>query len=252
MPAYNCEKFIETAINSIIKQSYSKWEAIIVDDCSTDSTASIIMNYTHKDKRIKFSKLNTNSGAAAARNKGIKMAKGEFIAFLDSDDYWMERKLDKQIKFMRNENACFSCTDYAKIDEKGNFLNKVIKAKKQSDYEQLLKKCPGNSTVIYNAMNLGKYYVPDIRKRNDYLMWLQVIKKAKLLYGHPETLSVHRIREGSISKEKFSLIKYHWKIYREFEKLTYVKSLNLVSYWILKTMVSRLHLFDSLSSILFK
>lgn len=239
MPAYNCEKFIRVSINSIINQSYKNWEVIIIDDCSTDKTADIIMNYTNKDKRIKFLRLNVNSGAAIARNRGINIAKGEFIAFLDSDDYWKKEKLYKQINFMKKNQFNFTCTDYAKINESGEFLNKVIKSREQSNYEQLLKTCPGNSTVVYNANILGKYNIPDIKKRNDYLMWLQVIKKAGILYGYQEILSTHRIRAGSISKGKFDLIKYHWKIYREFEELTYSKSIYLIFYWGLKTIFSK-------------
>lgn len=236
MPAYNCDDFIGTTLESIIAQTYKNWELIIIDDCSTDNTFQIVKVYSLKDTRIKYHKLDINSGAAVARNKAIDLANGKYMAFLDSDDVWFPEKLSKQIEFMRINNYSFSCTSYTKIDDKGNFLNRIIEAKIKSDYNGLLKTCPGNSTVIYDAEVLGKFKIPNIKKRNDYVMWLQVIKKSKYLYGLKEPLGSHRIRSGAISSKKSSLVSYHWKVYREIEKLSLVKSSYLISYWIIETV----------------
>lgn len=236
IPAYNCEKFIEVTLESVISQTYQNWEAIVIDDCSTDNTEIVVKRIMSKDPRIIYHKLSKNSGAAVARNKAIELAKGKYIAFLDSDDLWFPDKLTKQINFMRENNYYFTCTSYSKIDENGNSLNRTIHAKIKSDYEGILKTCPGNSTVIYNAEVLGKFLIPNIKKRNDYVMWLQVIKKAKYLYGIKDVLSAHRIRNNSISSNKFSLVKYHWIVYRRIEKLTLVKSLYLIIYWIIATI----------------
>lgn len=229
MPAYNCEQFIMRAIKTVEKQTYIDWELIIVNDCSSDNTLSIIQNKSC-EKIIVLSN-EKNSGAAFSRNRAIEIATGKYIAFLDSDDLWVENKLEKQLKFMEEHQLCFSCTSYNKIDVNDNDLNRVIKAF-DLDYDGLLKYSPGNSTVIYNSEKLGKFYTPLIKKRNDYIMWLQVIKKAEKLSGLNEVLGSHRIGMQSISSNKFSLIKYHWYIYREVEKLSFIKSAYLVVFWI--------------------
>ena len=237
MPAYNCEKFIGKAIDSVIDQTYNNWEIIVVDDCSTDKTVDVVMEYIKKEPRIKLAKLDKNSGAAAARNKAMELASGRYMAFLDSDDVWFPEKLSKQIAFMQKNNCGFTCTSYTKIDEEGNYLNRTIWAQKKRDYNGVLKTCPGNSTVIYDAGKLGKFKIPDIKKRNDYVLWLQIIKKEKYLYGLEEPLGSHRIRKDGISRNKRSLVGYHWKVYREIEKLSLIKSVYLIIYWILATVL---------------
>lgn len=239
MPAYNSSKFIGESLESIINQSYKNWEVIIIDDCSTDNTGEVVKKLMKKDKRIKYFRLEKNSGAAVARNKAIDFATGKFIAFLDSDDIWFPEKLEKQIKYMKENDYYFTCTSYSKINETGNFLNQIIMAREKSNYNDLLKTCPGNSTVIYNAEVLGKFIIPDIRKRNDYVLWLQVIKKAGYLYGIKEPLGSHRIRKGSISSKKFSLVGYHWEIYRNIEQLSLYKSIYLIVYWIIKSIFKK-------------
>ncbi len=237
MPAYNCGDFIGETLDSVINQSYKNWEVIIVDDCSTDNTAEVVKEYIKKDNRIKYHKLEKNSGAAVARNKAIDLATGKYLAFLDSDDVWFPEKLAKQIGFMEENDYGFSCTSYTKIDEQGEYLNRTIVAQPKRDYDGVLKTCPGNSTVIYNAEKLGKFKIPDIKKRNDYVMWLQVIKKEKYLYGIEEPLGSHRIRTESISSNKRSLLGYHWKVYREIENLSLLKSSYLIVYWVVATVL---------------
>ena len=236
MPAYNCEAFIGEALDSVIRQTYKNWEIIVVDDCSTDRTGDIVQAYIERDPRIKYDKLEINSGAAVARNKAVEIASGTYIAFLDSDDIWFPEKLSRQIRFMQNNDYDFTCTSYTKIDEKGNDLKRTIVAESKRDYDGVLKTCPGNSTVIYNAERLGKFQISNIKKRNDYVMWLQVIKKAKYLFGMKEPLGSHRIRTEGISSKKTSLVGYHWKVYREIEKLSLMKSIYLIIYWVVATV----------------
>ncbi|MHB1454847.1 MAG: glycosyltransferase family 2 protein [Saccharofermentanales bacterium] len=237
MPAFNCAEYIGRTIDSVIGQSYHNWEIIIADDCSTDDTAAVVQAYRAADPRIRYIRMDRNSGAAMARNMAVELAQGRYLAFLDSDDVWFPDKLTRQIDFMKRNCYAFTCTSYTKIDADGRYLDRTVQSKPQSDYESILKSNPGNSTVIYDASLLGKHQIPDIRKRNDYVMWLAIIKKAKILYGMPEALGSHRVREGSISKNKFSLVKYHWKVYREIEKLSLFKSCYLVVYWIAKTIL---------------
>lgn len=234
IPAFNSEQYIEKTLKSVQKQTYSNWEAIIIDDFSHDNTSNIVKSFTELDSRFIYIKLDRNSGAAVARNSGLLIAKGKFIAFLDSDDLWYENKLSFQIHIMNKNNLSFTCTSYNKISDRGHDLKKIIVPKKISNYDKLLKNCPGNSTVIYDANLLGKQFIPDIKKRNDYVMWLQVIKTSVFLYGIQEVLSSHRVRNNSISSNKVALIKYHWFVYRNIEKLGIIKSIKLVLYWITK------------------
>lgn len=226
MPTYNSEMYIKKSINSVLRQTYKNWELIIVDDCSTDTTKKIIRSIN--DERIKLFELTKNQGAAVARNTGLKKARGEFIAFLDSDDLWKPEKLTLQVKYMKKNNYKFTSTNYEEIDEHGDKTGKVIEAKDKLDYNGVLKYCPGNSTVVYNARELGIFFIPNIRKRNDFVMWLQVIKKAKCLYGINENLTQYRVRANSLSINKKSLIKYQWKVYREIEELSILKSMYLL------------------------
>lgn len=231
-PTYNCGKFIAETIESVIDQSYANWEMIIVDDCSKDNTKEVVEEYMKKDNRIKYHLLDKNSGAAVSRTKAMELAKGKYIAFLDSDDLWPKNKLEKQIKFMEDNNYNFTCTDYEQIDEKGNSLNKIIKTKKKTNYNGVLLTCPvGNSTVMYNVEALGKFEVPNIRKRNDDALWLQILKKEEYIYGMDEVLMKYRIRENSISSNKLELVKYHWILYRDIEKLSIPRSAFHIGVW---------------------
>lgn len=230
-PAYNCAEFLGKTIESVISQTYTNWEMIIVDDCSTDNTADVVKNYS--DSRIKYFCLEKNSGAAIARTEAMKIANGEYMAFLDSDDLWFPKKLEKQLDFMNKNGYAFSCTEYEQIDENGICNGKIIKTVKKTDYNRLLLDCPvGNSTVMYNVDKMGKFEVPNIRKRNDDALWLLMLKKERYIYGMPEVLAQYRIRPNSISSNKFKLIQYHWILYRNIEHLSIFRSVFHICWWI--------------------
>lgn len=232
-PTYNCGKFIARTIDSVLAQTYINWEMVIVDDCSQDDTKEVVKGYMEKDSRIRYECLEINSGAAVARTRAMELAEGQYMAFLDSDDIWKPEKLEKQLRFMEDNNINFSCTEYEQIDEDDNKLGKVIKVVKKTDYNRLLLDCPvGNSTVMYNVEKMGKFEVPNIRKRNDDALWLQMLKREKYIIGMPEVLMEYRIRQNSISSNKFNLIKYHWKLYREIEHLNVFRSAFHVCWWI--------------------
>lgn len=224
-PAYNAENYIYKTIQSVKNQTYKNWEMIIVDDHSSDNTVKKINKL--KDSRIKIIELNENAGAANARNRGIEIARGEFMAFLDSDDLWTKDKLSSQIAFMKENNYSFTCTEYAEMDE-NNDVQAIIQVYDQMGYDGVLKYCPGNSTVMYNVKQLGKFYAPLIKRRNDFAMWLQVIKKAGIIYGLHETYSIYRVRSNSLSSNKAKLIKYQWKVFRKIENLPLSKSIYLL------------------------
>jgi len=224
-PSYNSEKFISQTIESVLSQTYKNWEMIIVDDCSTDKSREIIEEYTRKDNRIKLIKLDKNRGPAIARNRAIEEAKGRYIAFLDADDLWLPNKLEKQINFMKENNLEFTYSGYMLIDEENNVLGEFIPPKEVTYYSILKTNPIGCLTAIYDTKKLGKIYMPNIIKRQDYGLWLKILKKIKSTKGICETLAVYRIRRNSVSSNKLEAAKYQWKIYREVEQLNLVKSI---------------------------
>lgn len=231
-PTYNCAKFIARTIDSVQAQTYQNWEMIIVDDRSQDNTREIVESYIKNDSRIQYHLLDVNSGAAVARTTAMNLAKGSYMAFLDSDDVWMPDKLERQIKWMNDNGYAFSCTAYEQIDEDDNSLNHIIKTVKKTNYNRLLLDCPvGNSTVVYDVEKMGKFEVPNIRKRNDDALWLQMLKKEKYIWGMPDILMKYRIRQNSISSNKFKVIKYHWILYREIEHLSVLRSVFHIVWW---------------------
>lgn len=230
MPTYNCANFIGETIESVIGQTYTKWELIIVDDQSTDNTEEIVKKYN--EPRILYRKLTRNSGAAVARTEAMRLAQGQYMAFCDSDDLWMSDKLERQLSFMKENGYAFTCTAYEQIDEEGKKMNRIIKTREKCDYNRLLLDCPvGNSTVVYDVSCMGKFEVPNIRKRNDDALWLQMLKKEKYIWGMNDVLMKYRIRQNSISSNKFKVVKYHWILYREIEHLSVPRSLFHIGYW---------------------
>jgi glycosyltransferase involved in cell wall biosynthesis len=224
-PSFKSERFIAQTIESVQAQTYSNWEMIIVDDCSPDNSNDIIETYLQKDERIKLIKLEKNSGPAIARNRAIEEAKGRYIAFLDADDLWASNKLAKQISFMKEKNLAFTYSSYNLIDEDGNDLG-YFETKAHIEYNTLLKtNIIGCLTAIYDTEKLGKVYMPNILKRQDYGLWLKILKKAGKTEGILEPLATYRILNNSVSSNKLKASLYQWKIYREVEKLGVFQSI---------------------------
>lgn len=224
-PSYNSGKFIADTITSVINQTYQHWELIIVDDASQDNTCKIVSELLKKDNRIKLIQHAKNLGAGATRNTAVKMAKGNFIAFLDSDDIWKPNKLEKQLDYMKSKNVAICFSSYELIDEEGNLLNKIVEALPILSYNKQLK-CNyiGNLTGIYNADRLGKIYMPEIKKRQDWVMWLNAIKKGGEAIGIKESLAYYRVRKTSISRNKLNLVKYNFNVYRRVLGFGFLKS----------------------------
>lgn len=231
-PTYNCGRFIAETIEAVQAQTYPNWEMCIVDDCSTDNTWEIVDGYIENDCRIRYCCLEENSGAAVARTKAMEMAQGEYMAFCDSDDLWLPEKLERQLAFMHDTGHAFTCTAYEQIDEEGKSLDRVIKTIEKTDYNRMLLDCPvGNSTVMYNVSVMGKFQVPNIRKRNDDALWLKMLKKEQCIWGMPDVLTRYRIRSNSISSNKLKVIKYHWILYRDIEHLSVFRSVFHICWW---------------------
>lgn len=223
-PAYNAEKFIIQTIKSVLNQTYENWEMIIIDDCSKDFTYDKILSCSMKDKRIKIYQNDKNSGVSFTRNKAIDIANGKYIAFLDADDLWDNQKLEKQVKFMETNKVLLSYTGYRKINEDGK-IRGSIKVPLKLNYNELLKNCLiGFLTSMYNQEVIGKQYFKNI-KAEDYIYWLEMIKKVKIAEGLQEDLASYRVLKSSRSSNKLDIIKHHWRIYYNIEKLGIVSSI---------------------------
>lgn len=194
MPSYNTADYIADSIKSVISQTYQNWELIIVDDCSTDNTDDIVSYFS--DNRIKYMKNKKNMGAAATRNRALREAKGEWIAFLDSDDLWLPNKLEKQINFMKSNGYVFSYHNYEKIDENNENLNVIVTGPKLITRKEMYNYCyPGCLTFMYNVKIIGLLQIKNISKNNDYAMHLKLCKKANC-YLLDENLAKYRIRKN--------------------------------------------------------
>ncbi len=218
MPSYNTAKYIAESIESVLKQTYKYWELIIVDDCSDDNTDEVVKAYC-TDKRIRYIKNDVNSGAAVTRNVALREAKGRWIAFLDSDDLWESSKLEKQIAFMLENGYAFSYTKYEEIDEDSNSMGRYVSGPKKINKRGMYRYCwPGCLTVMYDAEKIGLIQIADIKKNNDYAMWLMICKKADCYFLN-EKLGNYRKRTGSISNHNYkTLIGWHYKLFRDAEK----------------------------------
>mgnify|MGYP002761638084 CR=1 FL=1 len=212
MPSWNTARFIRESIDSVRNQTYTNWELLIVDDCSTDNTDEIVASYS--DERIRYFKNEKNSGAALTRNRAMREARGEWIAFLDSDDLWTTEKLERQLQFMKENNYVFSYHEYVKIDEESKPLNiyvsgpEVVTKHKMYNYGY-----PGCLTFMYSAKAMGLIQIKDIKKNNDYAILLKLCKKADC-YLLKENLAEYRIRKKSISHDKLSKkLKSHYDLF---------------------------------------
>lgn len=219
MPSYNCGKYIEETIRSVQAQTYKKWEIIFMDDYSTDDTVNVINTLREKDNRIRFFQNKVNCGAAVSRNNAMREAKGRWIAFLDSDDIWEPEKLEKQIKFMEENGYAFSYTGYQEIDSESMYTGVFVSGPRHVSKQGMYNFCwPGCLTVMYDASKIGLIQIKDIKKNNDYAMWLKVCKKADC-YLLDECLAKYRRgRAGSVSSHGIkTMIGWHYKLWHEAE-----------------------------------
>ncbi len=222
-PCYNSEKYIKQMIQSVQIQSYINWELIIVDDASTDKSYLIIAEYMKTDTRIKCIQNIKNIGVSKSRNKAIEEAKGEYIAFLDADDIWLEHKLRKQLSFMQKNNILLSYTAYYTMGQDGQIL-KYFKVPSKVNYTDMLKTSTiGTLTTIYNAKKLKKFYMQTIG-HEDYIMKLEILKKIPYAKGINEPLAHYRIYKKSLSSNKLRTAKWQWHIYRNIEKISFIRS----------------------------
>jgi len=224
-PIFNASRYIAQTIESVLAQRYQNWELLLSDDCSTDDSMSIAKSFQENDDRIKILESRENTGPAGCRNRAIRAASGKYIAFLDSDDFWVPEKLQLQIQFMQKAGFDLCYSSYRKIDEQGEAIGDPIFGPRSVDYDRLL-----NSnvipclTTIYNVERIGKYFMEDVG-HEDYVYWLRILKDGYTAHGMPNVLAYYRVRSGSISNNKFKAASFQWKIYRNALNLNVWRSL---------------------------
>ena len=228
-PNFNSNYHLAKTISSIQKQTFKDYEHIIIDDCSTKPISDDILEIIYQDPKIKLLKRTWNAGPAVTRNRGISEAKGKYIAFLDADDIWLPEKLEKQVAFMEETQCPLSYTHYDVVDENANYIGNR-KSPKELSYEDLIKvNRIGCLTAMYNTEICGKQYMPNILKRQDYGLWLKITKKFGPAQGVNEVLATYTSSPNSLSGNKLKVLKYQWRLYREIEGLSLVKSLYCLS-----------------------
>lgn len=236
MPAYNAEKYIAEAISSVLSQSYTNWQLLILDDCSTDHTAEIAEDFEKADTRIRVLRNPRNMGVAKTRNRGIDMAKGEWVALLDSDDRWHDDKLEKQLVVADSSDADIIYCSYALTDESGEHLADYI-VPETTDYNAMLKECVLScSTVLLHHSLLTCHHFSHSFYQEDYVLWLELMKSGYKAMASREVLADYRLVKGSRSHNKLISAKNRWIIYRNVEKLPLTKSIRAFTAYALRGM----------------
>lgn len=231
-PSFNSEKFISETIKSVQNQTHQNWEMIIVDDCSTDNTIKILEDISKIENRLKIISLTKNSGPAIARNKGIEMASGKFMTFLDADDIWFPGFIENSIETIKQQKIHFVFSSYKRSDEYLNFIYSDFIVPQKVTYHDILKT---NSisclTAFIDIGVLGKKTMPEVYKRQDMGLWLKYLKEIPFAYGIQEVQAIYRIRKNSLSRKKSKLLKYQWQFYRNVEKLSVFQSFYYMCHW---------------------
>ncbi|MBK5442704.1 glycosyltransferase family 2 protein [Peribacillus sp. TH24] len=215
MPAYNCEKFIKDAINSVIKQTYQSWELIVIDDGSRDNSVGIVKELLNNDDRIRLYINEKNQGVSATRNRAISLAAGDWIAFLDSDDMWERTKLEKQVTFAKKNNAEFLFTGSSYINEDGNYYQGIFDVPKKVTYKKLrTHNVISCSSVLIKKRFFGSIKMEKDDMHEDYAVWLRILRTGVCAYGVNEPLLIYRISRTSKSGNKIKTIKMTYKVFR--------------------------------------
>lgn len=241
-PMFKGAPFIGEAIDSVVRQTYENWEMIIVDDCSPDNGAGIeiVERYMAMDSRINLIALAEKKGSSGARNTGIRAARGDFIAFLDSDDLWSEHFIEKQLDFMERRKADIAFSSYRRIHEKSKkeILAPFI-VPPRVNYKAILKSLPiFPSTAVMDISRIGKFYFDESMGcvRDDYVFWLNILKHhVGYAHGNREVLASYRLRSDSVTANKFKMIRPHWNVLRKVEQMPFLKSAFYLGCWIYKS-----------------
>lgn len=225
MPCFNSEQYIEMSIQSVIDQTYTKWELIIIDDCSKDNSPKIIKSFVELDNRIKYFNTSEPSGSPSKpRNIGIEKANGQYIAFLDSDDIWESNKLETQLKYFDDDLVAIVYSDYEKINEDGFQNNRIIISPLKLDYKKLLKgNVIGCCTCVYDSYKTGKLNFKN-QGHEDYALWLEILRNGYVAKSTGLVSARYRVRDTSLSSNKYKVIFWVYNIFRKNERMSVIKS----------------------------
>ena len=225
-PAFNCAGMLTETIRSVRTQSFEDWEHIVVDDASSDQTCAVVEEIAARDGRVKLLRQERNEGPGAARNRGIEAASGRYIAFIDSDDLWFPQKLERQLAFMERTGTVLSYTNYDKISEDGTRVVGHVQSPVSIDRSDLLRSNQiACSTAMYDTAAAGRVYMPSIRKRQDWGLWLRLARAGFTAVNVGETLVRYRVRTNSVSSNKFNAMVYTWRFYRQVVELSVPEAL---------------------------
>ena len=214
MPAYNCEKYIAKALDSALSQKVPL-EIIIINDCSTDNTEQVILQYASKHSEIRYYKNEHNLGASGSRNRAVKLALGTYIAFLDSDDWWEPNKLQKQLQLMENTNTVLCSTARMLVKPDGTSMNKTIPVIEEITYKKLLRhNCINCSSVLLLKEVALEFPMQHEDSHEDYITWLKILQKYKKACAINEPLLNYRLSASGKSGSKLKSAKMTFKVYR--------------------------------------
>lgn len=220
IPVYNAARFLDRTLSSIFAQTYKNIEIILVDDCSKDESAEIIARYREEHPEIVYHLQETNQGAAVARNTALELAKGRYVAFLDSDDMWYHEKIEKQLTLMKEKDAAFCYTAIEMVNNNDEIVKKKRKVKEKIDYSFLLHNTMiATSSVLIDRKKTGDFRMPLRRGGQDYATWLMLLRDGTIAYGINEALVKYRVGNSSLSSNKFKSIKQVWQIQTQDEKI---------------------------------
>lgn len=242
-PVFNSSKFLEETIASVLNQTFTDWEWMITDDQSTDNSVEIIQKIN--DSRIQLILSDKNGGAGHARNLSLKQASGRFITFLDADDFWEPNFLEEMISFMKKENTELAYSNYARCDANLNPVIDDFKADKPVTFDNLLKTCRLSLlSSMYDSQKVGKEYFPEGSKREDHVMWLNLLKKIPVGKPLPKTMAKYRMHQSSISRKKSNIVKDQYLVYKDYMNFSTVKSLYYTANWALNGFMKYSKLFN--------
>jgi len=230
---HNSLQFIERTADSVLQQTFTEWEWLLVDDASTDGSSDYLRDLGSDDSRVKVIRLTDNMGAGPARNRAIEQANGRFVAFLDSDDIWIPCRLEMHVGFMEQRGSAFSHTSYGYIDEHDNVIRNTFHVSAHPiAYTDLLKRTEISClTAIYDQNVLGKMYMPDLRRKQDYALWLAILKRGYRSDPLDVETAFYRQHSGSATNKKHELILKHWQFLRDVEGLSPAHSLYYTTRW---------------------
>lgn len=242
-PCYNSSRFLRETINSVLNQSFKDWEWLITDDCSNDNSVEIIKQIN--DPRVVLTVADENGGAGHARNLSLEKATGRFITFLDADDYWEPKFLEEMVNFMKTNNAELAYSNYARCNEDLVPQIEDFKADKDVTFNNLLKTCRLSLlSSMYDSKRVGKEFFPKGSKREDHVMWLNLLKKIPVGKPLPKTMAKYRMHSTSISRKKKNIVVDQYLVYKDYMNFSTIKSLYYTANWALNGFMKYSKLFN--------